>query len=278
MQRFSRIALIVILAVLITSCAFSRAGKKGESHGSLPIAFVRIEPGSFLMGSPPDDPDRDVDETQRWVTISKPFLLGATEVTQGQWRAVMGSNPSWFSKCGDNCPVEKVTWNRAADFCNTLSDREGLTRCYNGTGHHVKWDHSCTGYRLPTEAEWEYAARAGTTTLYPCGDSPDCLDQTAWCYENYKIKTRPVGKKKPNAWGLYDMLGNVWEWTWDWYDRNYTTDPVTDPVGRDFHALRTCRGGCFVSTAELLRSAERTSSSPTYNNITQGFRVARSLP
>jgi formylglycine-generating enzyme required for sulfatase activity len=257
------------------------------------------------MGSSDDEPARDGDEARHWVNISKPFLLGVTEVTQGQWKKVMGNNPSYFSNCGDDCPVEQVSWEEVVDFCNRLSDLEGLSRCYSGKGSATQWDRLCAGYRLPTEAEWEYAARAGSQTTLHTGpltirgerNGPE-LDPIAWyggnsgvsylggvdCsgwqdkqYPSTNCGTHPVARKQGNGWGLYDMLGNVWEWTWDWND-TYPTVPVTDPTGPNEGSYRAYRGGSWFNFARHCRTAHRLDGIPDrpYNDL--GFRLARSLP
>jgi formylglycine-generating enzyme required for sulfatase activity len=251
------------------------------------VKMVQVPAGRFLMGSPSDEPGRDDDEgPQHSVTISRPFLIGATEVTQGQWRTVMGSNPSHFSSCGDECPVESVNWHEAVDFCNRLSDREGLSRCYQGVGENVTWNHSCTGYRLPTEAEWEYAARAGSTTPFASGrisaSGNDCqadgnLEVMGWYCQNSGSKTHPVGQKQANAWGLYDMQGNVWEWVWDWKG-NYPSGSVTDPTGPGGGSGRVLRGGSWLYVARFCRSANRDISVPGDRDSGLGFRLSRSVP
>ena len=157
------------------------------------------------MGSPSGESNRDSDEKQHRVTLTREYYMQTTEVTQGQWRKVMGSNPSKFTNCGDNCPVEKVSWEDCQQFIQKLNGMEGTRK-----------------YRLPTEAEWEYAARAGTTGAY-AGD----LDAMAWYDDNSGGKTHAVGGKSPNAWGLYDMHGNVYEWCQDWKG-NYPSGSVTD--------------------------------------------------
>ena len=241
---------------------------------TLGYEFVEIPSGRFRMGSPSSEPGRFDDEgPQHTVTISRSFLLGTTEVTQGQWKAVMGSNPSSFSSCGDDCPVEKVSWNDVIDFCNRLSDREGLSRCCSGS----TWNQSCTGYRLPTEAEWEYAARAGTTTRFACGDSDSCLGGMGWYDGNSGSKTHPVAQKQGNSWGLYDMHGNVWEWVWDW-KADYSPGSVTDPTGPSGGSYRVNRGGGWYGSAGDCRSAIRGRNDPGLRYRGLGFRVARSLP
>ena len=251
------------------------------------------------MGSPTDEPWRDGDETQHQVTITKAFCLKETEVTQGEWQALMGNNPSYFKSCGSTCPVEQVNWWDAVAYCNALSKKEGLQECYTLTGCSgtpgVDFNCtgvtfvglSCTGYRLPTEAEWEYAARAGTTTStyngtidsghLQCEQPNPVLDPIAWFCENSASKTHPVKQKQPNAWGLYDMLGNVWEWCWDWYG-SYPGGSVTDPTGPDVGLRRMERGGAFSNPAWVTRAARRDSDEPGHRYRSLGFRPARSIP
>ncbi|MFM2152817.1 MAG: hypothetical protein RL199_1252 [Pseudomonadota bacterium] len=220
------------------------------------VEFSYIPAGNFMMGSPESDPDAGIHEkTQHKVTLTKPFLLARTEVTQHLWTAVMDNNPSYYT--GDNKrPVEMVSWNDAQLFVAALNTAEGVTEMY----------------RLPTEAEWEYAARAGST-------SPryGTLDIIAWYNSNSGNETHAVKGKAANAWGLYDMLGNVWEWTGDWYG-DYALTAVTDPKGPASGSVRVCRGGSWVSDASNSRAAYRASSGPGGTNGSLGFRPARSLP
>jgi len=236
-----------------------------------PSGFVYIAPGTFMMGSPSSEEGRDTDETQHSVTLTRGFYLQTTEVTQGEWQRVMGNNPSYFSNCGSDCPVEQVSWLDAVGYANALSRADGLSECYDSSGN-VRGGgsiYACTGYRLPTEAEWEYAARAGTT-----GSRYDTLDQVAWHSGNSGLETHGVGELLANAWGLHDMLGNVWEWTHDWYGTYGST--VTDPVGASSGSNRVLRGGDRNDSAQNARSASRFSIAPAFRNDAFGFRLARS--
>jgi formylglycine-generating enzyme required for sulfatase activity len=239
------------------------------------IRLKLIPAGEFLMGSSKaDDPDALDDETPRHrVRISRPFYLGLTEVTQGQYRAVTGQSPSRF-KGSDDLPVESVSWNEAIQFCNTLSEREGLKPYYQfGPESQSGGD----GYRLPTEAEWEYACRARTTTRYSFGDDPAALDAHGWVEDNSNNQTHPVGQKRPNGFGLHDMHGNVWEWCWDGYDaKYYAQSPIDDPRGPPAGASdRVIRGGCWSVNPQFARSADRYWLTPVDRGIGLGFRLAR---
>ena len=169
---------------------------------SIGMTFALIPAGTFQMGSPAGEAGRNDDERQHKVTISRPFYLQTTEVTQGQWQKVMGSNPAHFNTCGKDCPVEQVSWDDAQEFIRKLNQMEKTDT-----------------YRLPTEAEWEWACRAKSTGRFSFGDDEAGLKDYAWFDKNSAAKTHPVGQLKPNAWGLYDMHGNVWEWCRDWYGR-----------------------------------------------------------
>jgi formylglycine-generating enzyme required for sulfatase activity len=262
--------------------------------------FVTIRAGSFEMGAPAGELGRSSDETQHAVTLTRDYLLQATEVTQGQWKSLSGGrNPSSYSSCGADCPVETVDWYSVVAFANALSVREGLSECYTLSGcsdPENGWQDgqhsgctgatftglSCTVYRLPTEAEWEYAARAGTTTATYAGNltNTGCADRTllpiAWFCGNSGARTQSVAQKMPNAWGLYDMLGNVWEWTGDWYGTYPGT--TTDPVGPGTGSPRVFRGGSFDDVASVARAAERFDSVPSGRNSNYGFRLARTAP
>jgi formylglycine-generating enzyme required for sulfatase activity len=246
-----------------------RRGTGREGSGACPEGFVLIEPGTFIMGSPTSEEDHNDDETQHSVTITRAYCMKATEVTQGEWQSVMGSNPSNFRNCGANCPVEQVSWGEAAGYANALSRREGLPECYAGS---TFTGLGCKGYRLPSEAEWEYAARAGTTS-----SRYGNLDSVAWYNRNSGSRTHPVGQKQPNAWGLYDMLGNVWEWTGDWYVAY--SGSASDPAGAAAGSFRVLRGGSWSNGYALrARAAFRGSDSPGVRGSYLGFRLVRTAP
>jgi formylglycine-generating enzyme required for sulfatase activity len=237
------------------------------------MKLVLVPAGEFLMGSPDSDKAASADEKPpHRVRITRPFYLGMYEVTQGQYRAVTGENPSGF-KGSDDLPVESISWNDAIAFCNTLSLREGLTPYYHAGAGTVSGGE---GYRLPTEAEWEYACRAGSTTRYSFGDNAARLGEYGWFDRNSGSQTQPVGQKGPNAFGLHDMHGNVWEWCWDPYDENYNgQSPGADPPGPSQAAFRVIRGGSWINNAPHVRSAFRHSGAPGYRDIDVGFRLAR---
>jgi formylglycine-generating enzyme required for sulfatase activity len=207
------------------------------------------------MGASPGDSEAfDFESPTRQVTISRAFWLQAREVTQGEYSALMGNNPSKFTSCGSSCPVEQVSWEDAVRYANALSSKEGLTPCYDMSGNFQGI--SCSGYRLPTEAEWEYAARAGTT-----GSRYGSLGMIAWTKDNSNSTTHPVGQLGPNAWGLYDMLGNIWEWTHDWYG-SYSGGAERDPTGASSGSVRVSRGGSWDYEARCARASLRTGDAP----------------
>ncbi|MHC6202281.1 SUMF1/EgtB/PvdO family nonheme iron enzyme [Breznakiellaceae bacterium SP9] len=215
---------------------------------NIPADMVRIPAGTFTMGSPTSEPSRISDEVQHSVTISKAFYMGKYEVTQKEWVSVMGSNPSGFK--GDNLPVECVSWFDVIDYCNKRSVKEGLTQAYTRNGDTVTWNRNANGYRLPTEAEWEYACRAGTATPFSTGSNITTSQANYngdYPYNGnskgtYRGETTPVGSFAPNNWGLYDMHGNVLEWCWDWYG-DYSSSSQTDPMGAASVSDRVWRGG-----------------------------------
>jgi len=266
-------------------------GKSGETKKFGKIEFNFIAGGTFTMGSPENEKDRGNNETQHRVTLS-PFWIGKYEVTQNQYRDVMGANPSYFK--GDNLPVETVSWYDAVEYCNKLSEKQGLKPYYkidkdrqdpNNKSNNDQLKYTVTilggdGFRLPTEAEWEYACRGGTTTVFHYGNS---LDSSMANFNGnypynadkkiYREKTTKVGIFKPNAYGLFDMHGNVYEWCWDWYSE-YAGD-VNDPKGGDSGYSRVKRGGCWDYNGEYMRSAKRRTDYPHLNGYRMGFRLAR---
>ena len=241
---------------------------RGTYTNSLGMTFVLLPAGTFTMGSPSDEPGRYYDETQHQVTLTQPFYMQTTEVTQAQWEAVMGSNPSYFSGC-PTCPVEMVSWDDVQVFLSYMNAR--------GEGT----------YNLPTEAQWEYAARAGSTTAFYNGgitthsDMYECkydsnLGTIGWYCYNSDNQTQPVAQKAPNDWGLYDMSGNVTEWCLDWWDvKYYSSTPTTDPVGPSTGSSRIHRGGSWNFFALWTRSAFRNASFPDARYANIGFRLMR---
>jgi len=235
---------------------------------SISYQMIYIPPGTFMMGSPTDERERGSYETQHQVTLTQGFYLGSTEVTQGQWRTIMGNNPSYFDSCGDDCPVEQVSWNDCQMFIEKLNQQLGSNK-----------------YRLPIEAEWEYACRAGTDTPFYFGmclstDQANYngdLPYSAGCDKGVDRHT-PISVKdlSPNAFGLYDMHGNVWEWCQDWFD-SYPASNVIDPKGPLSGTGRILRGGGYDLGADICRTAARRNYSPSGRIYHLGFRLARSL-
>jgi formylglycine-generating enzyme required for sulfatase activity len=228
------------------------------------MEFVLIQPGTFLMGSPESEEGRHHDEILHEVTLTKPYYLQTTPVTQEQWQAVMGDNPSYFQ--GAHLPVERVSWDDVQQFIQRLNQRS------EGT------------YRLPTEAEWEYAARAGTSTPFGIGNGVD-IDSTQANFNGkypygknkqgvYRERTTPVKSFAPNGWGLYDMHGNVCEWVQDWFGE-YPEGEETDPQGTQLGCIRVSRGGGWYSYARNARSAIRYLNSPGIRGYYIGFRLVK---
>ena len=267
----SQIKEVIIKTGQLTRFAFEfksmgvRVGKPGEMRNLDGIDFVWIPEGSFMMGSglaPSDTKARyggTIDEhheehPQHLVTISKGFWMGTFEVTQAQWQAVMGTNPSKFK--ATDCPVERVSWDDAQEFIARLNEKGE------------------NGYRLPTEAEWEYACRAGSATAFSCGDGPACLAGIAWFEENSRGETQPVGQKKANPWGLCDMHGNVWEWCQDGME-DYPAGSATDPLVTSLGSGRVKRGGSFSDPPGKCRAAARAKGFRDEGEANLGFRLVR---
>jgi eukaryotic-like serine/threonine-protein kinase len=227
---------------------------------SIGMEFRLIQPGTFMMGSPSSEAGRGNAEKQHQVTLTRPYYLGIYPVTQEQYERVIGTNPSQFK--GARHPVEKVSWEDAQEFISKLN---GLS-AEQSAGRK---------YRLPTEAEWEYACRASTKTAYSFGDDPKVLGKYGWFGENSGSKTHPVGEKQPNPWGLYDMHGNVWEWCEDRYGA-YPAGAVIDPTGNSEDSSCVSRGGSWCIRAAFCRSADRNWAQPSSRFVIRGFRVALS--
>ncbi|MDO4322482.1 MAG: flavodoxin [Lachnospiraceae bacterium] len=261
-----------------------------ENTANAPENFVLIKGASFEMGSPNTEAWRSDDETQHTVTVSD-FYMSIYELTQKEYRDVTGENPSNFS--GDDLPVENISWLDAVRYCNTRSEKENLTPAYTVDGQSITWDRSANGYRLPTEAEWEYACRAGTTTPFNTENSISAEEANYYGHYPYEIEdnyfsqgnlsTKPgeyrqttvaVNSFSPNKWGLYNMHGNVDEWVWDYYGA-YSTEAQTDPAGAESGTLRVYRGGGWNDFAKNMRSAYRATLEQNKGSFNIGIRLVR---
>ncbi len=253
-----------------------------------------IPSGTFLMGSPDDEPERDSHEGPvHSVTITRSFYMKQTEVTQGEWDLLIDNSPYYFDSCGADCPIEWVNWYEAVYYANALSESEDLETCYSlegcsGTAGSESYSGrlngcsvtfkgvACKGYRLPTEAEWEYAARAGTS-----GPRYGDLEEIAWHKDNSFGTIHPVATKTANAWGLNDMIGNLFEWVNDWFASDYysTCDSgCDDPPGPDEGSKRVERGGSWYYLEKEARAAYRDKGDPAYRSRDLGFRLVRTVP
>jgi sulfatase modifying factor 1 len=260
MQRF--LCMLILLLFFSTISGFSA---REVSPG-----MVLVKGGAFRMGS---NEIFSNEEPVHAVTLNN-FYIGKFEVSQKEWKAVMGDNPSLFR--GDNNPVDMVTWYDAIEYCNKRSETEGWTPCYTREGDVVTWNFDADGYRLPTEAEWEYACRGGEKSRNYKYSGSDNSDEVAWYEENSGDRTHPVGVKKPNELGIYDMSGNAWEWCWDRYDESYNKNsPPGNPSGPSKGNNRSYRGGSVSGWEEWLRSTARFSIPPQFKNYIMGFRVAK---
>jgi formylglycine-generating enzyme required for sulfatase activity len=269
------------ITILISDGACGRPLNYVADHGG---TMIKIAAHTFERGCTSGMSDCGSDESPaHYVTLTNDFYIGETEVTQGEYEAMMGTIPSAFSSCGSDCPVEYVSWHMSAAFANAVSDSEGLEQCYTCSGSGASTDcsiavepYSCGGYRLPTEAEWEAAARCGEDTLYP---GATVIGYVAWYYSNSGSTPHTVATKASNACGLYDMSGNVWEWTQDWYSSTYySSSPGTDPVGATSGGYRVSRGGSWFSRPAFARVAYRSWSTPDYRGSFLGLRLVRTSP
>lgn len=313
--------------LLFVSCHPAWVHHPGElsTSAALGMPFRYVPAGTFQMGSPADEARRDDDEVRREVTLTRGFWLGEHEVTQGEWRRLMGTSPSFLAACGDDCPVERVSWFDAVAFAEQASRAEGLEGCYElvdcsgepggGCAPGEDWCHGefacrevrfrgldCHGYRLPTESEWERAARAGSDEATWIGsfeivalNSAPGLSEIAWYGGNSGVDyrpawpcsdwkgrqepalecgTHPVAHKAPNPWGLQDVFGNVWEWTWDWHAVPDAT-PRTDPLGAASGEWKIRRGCSWSNIPDHCRAADRSNDPPADRDRNWGLRLAR---
>ena len=238
-------------------------------------SLVQIKADVFVRGCQIGDTLCDEDEfPPHTVILTQDFYIGKTEVTQAFYASVMRQNPSHFKACGPNCPVDSVSFLDAAHFLNTLSLQEGLSKCYHIKGNYVIFlGISCSGYRLPTEAEWEYAARGRTNFFYSGSND---VDEVAWHVKNSDAKTHPVAQKSPNQFGLYDMSGNVMEWCNDWYQA-YPEELQTDPCVNTRTKSKVARGGNWFEAPYKSRTSDRYYEKPTFRYDLQGFRIVQSI-
>jgi formylglycine-generating enzyme required for sulfatase activity len=289
-------ALLTLLALLTLAlaCGCMRMGFRDSDEGD---SWVTVAAGTFMQGSAKSTPCRHDNQDLHPVTLTRSFEIQTTEVTQAQFEAVMGSNPAHFTSCGAACPVEMVTWDDAAAYCNALSALRGYEACYHCAESGVHWScsqtsgatiYACKGYRLPTGAEWELAYRAGTKTLFysgglggsTCGGCKTKVpnaDKIGWYCANAGGTTHPAAQKQANAWGLYDMAGNVWEWCHEGYQDRLGTSAVTDPKGPSSTKIRLARGGSWINTVSALYAAQRYALSESYFNNGVGFRCVRTI-
>ena len=268
-RSLSFFSVVLVLFYLLALLHPAKAQAPKEITNSIGMKLVLVPKGTFMMGSPESEEGRDKnDETQHEVTISKDYYLGVYEVTQAQYEKVMGKNPSHFQGAivgneNADLPVENVSWDDAVEFYKKLSELP---------------DEKKAGrvYRLPTEAEWEYGCRAGSKTAYTFDDEEGLLPEYGWFRRNSSQRTHTVGLLEPNAWGLYDMHGNVVEWCSDWYGE-YPKGAVSDPTGPRKGGNRVARGGSWYFDAAVCRSSIRYLGSPSDRFSRYGFRVALSF-
>jgi len=295
MKKIMVTAIAVYAVFALTACASGGMGGTSASERPVMPEMVLVEGGTFQMGN---DFDWSLLNFSNYISYSgenpahtvtvKSFYMGKHEVTQKEWYEVMGTtvrqqrdmaDKSWpLAGEGDNYPMYYVSWYEAIEYCNKRSIKEGLTPAYRGSGNSITCNWNTNGYRLPTEAEWEYAAKDGNRDpmVYEYSGSNN-VDTVAWYRDNSGGSTQPVGRKAPNSLGLYDMSGNVYEWCWDWHDF-YPSEAQTNPVGASSGSYRLTRGGSWNDTAQSVRSANRGGTIPTIRDNGLGFRVVRNAP
>jgi formylglycine-generating enzyme required for sulfatase activity len=301
--------LVAIMACLAASCSdtgqpsLDSGNPSSDLSSGVPGTWVTVKKGTYTQGYRPGDPCGGNDAS-RQVTLTRDFEIQTTEVTQEQFEGLLGYNPTFFPQCGKTCPMEKINWHEAVAYCNALSKRAGLQSCYACTdsgwavtckdapAYADQKIYDCPGYRLPTDGEWEYAYRAGTTTDYYSGNGgvgaqcgSNCWStslfpcEVGWCVSNSGKTTHPVAQKAPNAWGLYDMAGNVQEWCHDRPESYNSTAAVTDPWGVATSTSRVLRGGSYNTSVDLLRAAWRFSEEASGLRRGEfGFRCVRTMP
>lgn len=265
--RFAILLPATLLLVMLGACS-----DDDDDAKTIKLEMIQVPAGTFIMGDANNQFETN-ERPSRTVTISA-FMMSKTEVPQKVYADVMGKNPS--KNVGDGRPVENLTWIEAVEFCNKLSERDGLTPCYSGLPNNVTCDFLATGYRLPTEAEWEYACRAGSTTTYSSGNGKADLERVGWYSGNAGGSSKDVGQKPANAFGLQDMHGNVFEWCWDWYKNDaYKGAATTDPTGPATGTERVCRGGSWFVFEYGCRSSFRSMLAPAFRGIDVGVRLVR---
>ena len=307
MKRISAFLLAIVMLFAMSACSTepqsnisnetsestdASVANSGSAAIEAPESFVLVKGGTFQMGSPDAEAWRSDDETQHTVTVSD-FYMSIYELTQKEYREITGENPSNFS--GDDLPVENISWMDAVRYCNACSEKETLTPAYTVDGQSVTWDRSANGYRLPTESEWEYACRAGTTTPFNTENSISAEEANYYGHYPYEIEdnyfsqgslsTKPgeyrqttasVNSFSPNKWGLYNMHGNVGEWVWDYYGA-YSTEAQADPAGAENGTLRVYRGGGWNDFAKNIRSAYRATLEQNKGSFNIGIRLVRNV-
>jgi formylglycine-generating enzyme required for sulfatase activity len=299
----------LLLAALLTACTGGNDGPKNHDStpledsgeglcGYMDVALIYVPPGSFNMGSPADQAGHQEDEQEHQVTLTHGFCIAQHEVTQSIFYRYAGYEPSTHTDCGGFCPVESISWHEAAWFTNALSEAHGLERCYDcDSGGETAYctrrgsPYECKGFRLPTEAEWEYAARGGETATYPnggtleAGDEDNCagelvldngsrLDDVAWYCGNSTDSAHQVAQHVPNPLYLYDTVGNISEWTHDWYGNSYGGDAV-NPWGPTNGSWKVLRGGSYSSHPDEVRLSGRGPVSPDHGTERHGIRFVR---